>query len=295
MLFDQITSILVPLFLIAASGTLYARLFNPDMTVPNALNMNVFLPALIFAVLVKQDFDVGSLMGLTLGATVIVLVSGLAGWAIARMCGFDPRTLAPPMMFSNSGNLGLPLMTLTFGTVALPAATVVLLVENVLHFTLGSYLLSRGQNPLRNLFSPIILATAAAILFNASGLNLDTRLFDTIEMLGRISIPLMLFSLGTRLIHAELREWKIAVTAGICTPVVGIALAFLVLPWLTLSPMQTGVLILFAVLPPAVLNFLFAERFAQEPEKVASIVVVSHLITLISLPLTLLYVLPRYG
>ncbi|GLX13146.1 hypothetical protein Pstr01_13850 [Pseudomonas straminea] len=38
---------------------------------------------------------------------------------------------------------------------------------------------------------------------------------------------------------------------------------------------------------PAVLNFMFAERYAQEPEKVASIMIMGHLAALFSLSLAL--------
>ena len=44
-------------------------------------------------------------------------------------------------------------------------------------------------------------------------------------------------------------------------------------------------------LPPAVLNFLFAERYRQEPERVASIVLIGNLAALVFLPLALALVL----
>ena len=58
---------------------------------------------------------------------------------------------------------------------------------------------------------------------------------------------------------------------------------------------QAGALLLFGVLPPAVLNFIFAERYGQEPAKVASIVIIGNLFALVSVPLALAYVLPRFG
>ena len=40
-------------------------------------------------------------------------------------------------------------------------------------------------------------------------------------------------------------------------------------------------LLVFGALPPAVLNFLFAERYKQEPQRVASIVLIGNLAALI--------------
>jgi predicted permease len=63
---------------------------------------------------------------------------------------------------------------------------------------------------------------------------------------------------------------------------------------LTLPKTQAGVLFLFGALPPAVLNFLFAERYNQEPTKVASIVILSNLASVVTLPAALAYALPRF-
>jgi len=40
-----------------------------------------------------------------------------------------------------------------------------------------------------------------------------------------------------------------------------------------------------------VLNYMVAEQFQQEPKRVASIVLIGNLMALISIPLTLLFVL----
>jgi predicted permease len=40
-------------------------------------------------------------------------------------------------------------------------------------------------------------------------------------------------------------------------------------------------------LPPAVFNYMIADRYKQEPDKVASIVIVGHLLSLLALPLVL--------
>jgi predicted permease len=50
-------------------------------------------------------------------------------------------------------------------------------------------------------------------------------------------------------------------------------------------------LILFSVLPPAVLNFLVAERYRQEPARVAAIVMIGNLGAVVSVPLALAYAL----
>jgi len=54
---------------------------------------------------------------------------------------------------------------------------------------------------------------------------------------------------------------------------------------------QQGIFLLFAALPPAVLNYMVAEVYNQEPQRVASIVMVGNLAALLTIPAMLALVL----
>ena len=64
-------------------------------------------------------------------------------------------------------------------------------------------------------------------------------------------------------------------------------MAALLSPILGLDEAQRGLLILFGCLPPAVLNFMVAEHYDQEPGKVASIVLIGNLMSVLFVPLGL--------
>jgi predicted permease len=68
-------------------------------------------------------------------------------------------------------------------------------------------------------------------------------------------------------------------------------MALLVNLVLGLSGRDAAMMILFGALPPAVLNYIFAERYKQEPDRVASIVMIGNTASLVSIPLTLAWVL----
>ena len=61
-------------------------------------------------------------------------------------------------------------------------------------------------------------------------------------------------------------------------------MAAMLVPVLGLDRQQAGLLFLFGCLPPAVLNFMVAEQFNQEPGKVASIVLIGNLMSLVFVP-----------
>ena len=54
---------------------------------------------------------------------------------------------------------------------------------------------------------------------------------------------------------------------------------------------HADILILFGALPPAVINYVFAERYGREPRRVASIVLLGNAAAALTLPSALLLVL----
>lgn len=294
MLFDlmaRIGSTLFPLVAVVAAGVFYAQKFKPDFSVPNRVNMDVFVPALVFSILLNGDFRVVEMAQLAIAAAALVLTCGPLAWLLARAVGWPTKAFVPALMYRNSGNIGLPLAVFAFGEAALPAATVVFLIENTLHFTLGSKLLNPSASIAQVIKIPVVWVSALALSLNMIDAIPPTVILQPIEMLGQISIPLMLFGLGIRLHSADLREWKIGLGAGVACPIIGI-MCFLIIDALTdLPPLQLTALLAYAVLPPAVLNFMFAERYQQYPAKVASIIAMSHMVSLVSVPLMLVYAL----
>ncbi|GBG03415.1 transporter [Azospira sp. I13] len=288
----RIVAIVFPLFAIVFFGWLYGRKKQPDMAFANQLNMDVFVPALVFAAMADKSFDLAANWGLALGAVVGVAGSGLAGWGLARLLGVAPKTLVPPMMFNNCGNLGLPLTVLAFGDAALGPAVVLFMISNLAHFSFGAWLLDHHTR-LSNLWRiPVVLASLAGLVVSLLHMPLWPPLKMAIRMLGDVSIPLLLFSLGVRLAGARLAAVKVGLWGAVARPLVGLLLAYGTALVLGLEGQQKALLVIFGALPPAVLNYVFAERYRQEPDQVASIVMIGNLAALVFLPLALALVLP---
>jgi predicted permease len=68
---------------------------------------------------------------------------------------------------------------------------------------------------------------------------------------------------------------------------VGLTVALIIAPFVEMTDLQKGLLFVFASLPPAVLNFLVADRNKQDPELVASIVLLGNLSAMIFVPIGL--------
>lgn len=291
MLITKIFSIVFPIFAIVAAGYAYGRWKKPDMSFANQLNMDVFVPALVFHALSAKTFSIGAYQHLFYGGIAVVLGSGLLAIPVAKIARLRLKTFVPPVMFCNSGNMGLPLAVFAFGEQALPAAVVLFIVENGLHFTLGTYIMDHRSHFLTVLRMPVVIATLAGLVWSVFELTVPGPLYDAIGMLGQVSIALLLFSLGVRLITIDLRDWRVGLIGAVAAPVTGVIVVLLVRPLLDLPPMQAGLLLLFGALPPAVLNYIIAEQYRQEPSKVASIVMLGNLGAFASIPIALAFAL----
>ena len=289
---ERIAGIILPVFSVIALGWLYAWRVKPDMATVNRISMNVLAPALVFSALASKDFDVAANRMLLVGSVAVVVGSGLLAWPVARLMREQARTFVPPMMFNNCGNMGLPLAVLAYGSAGFAPMVALFTISNLLQFTLGVWILdqrARFGNLLRN---PIVVATVLGFAFAIAHPPLPEWLMVAIRLVGDALIPMMLLSLGVRLYETSFGAWRIGVVGGIVCPLTGLAIAMLLAPILGLDPMQQGLLILFGCLPPAVLNFMVAEQFGQEPGKVASIVLIGNLLSIVFVPLGVAIALP---
>ena len=132
----------------------------------------------------------------------------------------------------------------------------------------------------------IVLSTTS---FKTAKLN---RLYAIVKIIDpRAPIPLLLFTLGTRLIGINFGDWKLGVLGSFLCPLLGLIVALAAIQFIELEHLHYQQLILFSVLPPAVLNHMMAEKYQQQPETVASIVMIGNIGSLIVLPIALYYVL----
>lgn len=287
LILERILGSVIPVLIIVLVGYGYGRWQKPNISTINQINMELFVPLLIFSVLASKSVDLSDYIPLALGAVGIILGSGVLCYPIAKWAGWDPKTFVPPMMFTNTGNLALPLVLLAFGEAAMPAAIVVFIIEMILHFTLGFYILDRHAQVLNRISIPTIVATVAGVTVALTGLHVPNLVMIPLDMLGQIVIPLMLFSLGIRMQDVTSNDLGVGVAAAILCPLSGLILAYAMAPWLQLDPLQWSVFLVFAALPPAVLNYMVAERYNQEPARVASIVLISNIGAIVWMPLAL--------
>jgi len=169
---NQVFSIVAPLFIIAAVGYFYGSRVRPEMRITNQLIMDIFMPALIFHVMIQDDFSPLQYTNLMFAGMLLMLLSGVVAFFVSKVLGFSWRAFIPSAMFSNWANLGLPLYVFALGDQALGAGVMLVVVGNLLCFTIGTYIYSGRLSGFDVLKTPIIVAVILGGAINAAGLSL---------------------------------------------------------------------------------------------------------------------------
>jgi predicted permease len=94
------------------------------------------------------------------------------------------------------GNMGLPICLFAFGEEGLALAIVLFTVNVIGHFTFGMGI-ARGRADLRGLARlPLVYAVVLGLLLVFADLRLPLWIGNTLNLLGGLTIPLMLLALG---------------------------------------------------------------------------------------------------
>ncbi len=284
----------LPVFVVAAVGFAIARLFEADVRTLSRVTFNALSPCLVFHLLVTSSLGAGDFGRMT--ALALVTIVGIG--AVARLAALTFRldramtsAFLIVVMFSNSGNYGLPVVLFAFGRDALAHATVYFVVNAVATYTLGVFLASAGhrsvgQAAVNVLRVPVVWAVLAAAVLMAFGIKLPTAVLRPVELLSGAAIPTMILVLGMQLERGAWPERPaVVVVAGILALVVTPILALAASHALGLTGAARQAAILQSGMPSAVLTTILALEFDVAPSFVTACVTLTTLASPITVTL----------
>jgi malate permease and related proteins len=281
--------ILLPLFLLIAGGFLIARIFSIDEGPLVRAVTDFFMPLLVFhSFCVTRTLPIEILRVL---AVVTMVVAGLLilAWWFCRWFRLDFRATAPPILFMNSGFLGIPLMKLWGGTAAMNLIILYDQLQTFYIFTLGivivtgSFKLSGLKEMVR---TPLIWAIVLGLGINFSGVSLPAPLLKAMVFAGEPAPALAVFTIGL-----SLNRYRLQLDVPV---VIGVALRFIAgfgLGWLSslalgFSGSAQVVMITASALPAAVFSAVLPLRYGVDGRYASSVMVISTLLSLLTLPLS---------
>lgn len=287
-MFAELFAVMAPVLAGAGLGFLWIRLGQPyPVDFVTRLVFNIGTPSLVLASLAGADID-ASTFGRTMLATALVIISmGMATFVVAKLLRRNWRVLLAPMMYPNTGNMGLPVVLYAFGSAGFAYGITVMVTVSLFQFTLGAALHSRG-NPLKTLLkTPTVYAITIAMTLLLTQTTLPSWLANTVDLMSGFTVPLMLITLGVSLASIQVKNLRSGLGFSLVRIPLAAAAAWLIAGWMGLPPLAQGILVMQMSMPVAVFNYLFAQRAQREPAYVASLVFCSTLLALFYLPLLL--------
>lgn len=291
-MFAEIFSIIAPVFLCAAIGLAWVKL-GRDYQVDFVTNLVsiVGAPCLVFTALIKADITLETMGSMSLASVAAITLFAVISSPILKIFRLEQRTFLPSMMFTNCGNMGLPLCLLAFGEPGLALAIGYFTVSLVLNFILGPAFASGNTNPSQVFKLPLVWAVLGALAVKFMGGAVPGWLFTTIELVGDFTIPLMLITLGVSLADIHVRNLWRSLGISVLRLGVGFLVGWGVAEVFGYEGITRGVLIIECTMPVAVFNYLFAQLYNNRPEEVAGAVLVSTILSFLTLPALLWFVM----
>ena len=287
-----VLNITAPVFILAAVGYCWVKLgFEYRVEFVTRLAMTLSVPCLIFVALMTADIDPQALGALSLASFTAYGLVSIVFLGIVKLRKLDTSTYLAPLVFGNTGNLGLPLAMFAFGEEGLSYAVVVFAVMAILSFTIGVWVVAGGGSPIRVIKEPVVAATFLGALFLWQGWQTPIFLTNALELIGQMAIPIMLITLGVAIARLETNDMGRAVWLSAIKVVVSAGAAWTAARWFGLAPIPSAVLIVQLATPVAVTSYLLAEKYGHAAQPVAGLVVASTLLCVISLPLILAFVI----
>ncbi len=288
----QIINVVAPTFIVVFIGWIWGKAgYRYDNNLVTSLIMNIGGPCLVFSTLGGLEISASLIGRIGMATLIAIIIFGLMGALFLKWAGLSIRTFLSPLMFPNIGNIGLPICLFAYGKTGLALAVMVFAVFCLFQFTVGIKIYSGGASLFSLFKEPIIYAVAASLYFIINRSRPPDILLRTTELLGAFTIPLMLLSLGVTL--AGLRI--IGINRPFLLALLRVALGFgvsLALSYIfKFSPETRGVFVLQCSMPVAVFNYMLAGRYHRGPGENAELLMVSTLLSLVTLPLILRFLL----
>lgn len=288
----QLAAIVAPVYLIVALGFWWAasgRRYDTELI--SDLITYVGAPCLVFASLTELEVDRGAMLEMAAAALLALsLLAGL-GAAVLRLAGIPLQTYLSPIVFMNAGNMGLPLSLFAFGEEGLAFGVCFYAVAAIAHFTAGLWIWS-GEVSARVLVrSPLAWSALAATAALALDAEVPGWLHNTVSLLGDFTIPLLQFTLGVSLGRLPFLGWQRGVALSLLRLGLGFAVGVGVAWAMGLEGTARAVFILDCSMPVAVFNYVLAERYRRSAPEIASLVVISTLLSFASVPALLAWLM----
>ena len=288
----------LPIIALIAVGFGFQKIFKTDIRTYSKLAVYLLVPVVIFTKMYEMDFtwDLFALVvPFVIMLEVAMFIISLMMAAALRFNKSMRNAFSNAMVLFNTGNYGIPLISLVFkgNPLAMASQIFIVLVQNITVNTFGVYQASAGHTTARQAFSqiikmPALYALVLVAVVKITGITLPTVLTVPLGYISDFFIGFALITLGVQLaevkIGSRFKETMIASVAKVfIAPTLGFGLVLL----LGVKGLLAQALVIGIATPTAVNTAIYAREFGNEPDFAAQIVLATTVFCTFTLPLVI--------
>lgn len=288
----DLLAVVAPVFICVGIGLLWAQLKKPfDPDIITSLVYTVGAPCLIIATFARVKISTAALAELALAGVLCYAAFAAIGVLVLRAGKLTVADYLPSLMFPLTGSMGLPVCLFALGEPGLALALVYFMLGTLGTFTIGAAI-AAGRVSLREIArTPAVYAVFIAVYIVAAEATVPQWIVNTTSLLGGTVIPMQLIALGRSLMQLRVASAGRSAALGLLRLAMGVAVGWGIAAALGLEGAARAVVILQSAMPVAVSSYLFAQLYGRKPDEVAGMVLISTLVSFLTLPVLLYFVL----
>ena len=297
-IYIKLFEVLFPVFFVVAVGY-YIGKKDPKINTKFITNFaaNVGTPALIlYALNIKNiSFDIFS----NYFWYYLLAITGFFFVGIIFLLILKTKDIIrelPPFVLPNTGNMGLPICLFAYGSDGLGIAAAISSLIILFHFTLGVFLADRKFNFEVILKSPPFYTIIISVLLLYYEIQLPVFIENTSFLLMYATIFLILMSLGIALTRLKIFSFSKALISSLGRLILGPIIGLSIIYYYELDGFAAGVLLIQCSMPSAILNYLLGSIYSPKKivDNIASMIVVSTLLSFITIPIVVFFALKYF-
>jgi len=299
-----ITNTLIPIILIIITGYTAIKLrYFPSGGVGSLLYFvnNFATPCLLFYSIIRTDlsstYNVNVIVSFYVSAILCFIIGIFFSRNILKTPPEESVSTGFASAFTNTVLMGLPILTLAFGTDALPITLSIIGLHAAILLTIGILTMEfvvHGRNnvsktiqlSIRRIFSnPLIWGISFGLMGSLSGISLYQPLDIFFSMMAAAVVPVSLFGLGGALAGYRLQEdWQTAAVASVIKLILHPFLAYVLMVVILKVPLETARYgILLAAMPSGINVFIYAAIYNTGTGIAATTILMSTLCSFVTI------------
>lgn len=306
--FSIILNSIIPIFILIFLGFIIDKKFAMNLDSLIKINFYLYVPAFSFVNIFITDISV-DLIRVILLTVILLVINFIFGAVLAKLLRLPKKTgkaFENALMFYNSGNIGISLMTLVFSNspfvvdgmtpyleTALSVQVMTLLVQNLTTNTIG-FINSGGEGMtlktgiIRVLKMPALYAIICAVLFKFVPFDFTvTPVWPALEYLRSGLVSVALITLGVQLSKTRLNiKLKTPYLAAFCRLIGGPAAALLLIKLFGFEGVLAQAIFIASSAPTAVNTALLSIECKGDSDFAVQTVTISTLFSAITMTTT---------